>query len=125
MPRGDNPKSRANLKPWKPGQSGNPKGINRKRPITDEYFARANEVIPDRLRLEINKKIGKDLIPPGITWSQANSLRQFIEAVIRGETKAAKEIREAVEGKSPQRLEITGPEKKEITIRVIYGDQKA
>jgi len=102
----------------------NPLGINRKRPITDEYFARASDPVPEKLREKINQQLGVEALKPGATWAQANALRQFIEAVLKGQTTAAKEIREAIEGKPPQRSEITGPERKEVTIKVVYAPRK-
>ena len=120
MPRGENPKSLANLKPFKEGEVHNPLGINRKRPITDEYFQTSASPLPESLRRKLNEKIGEEILKPGATWTQANALRQFVEAVMKGQTPAAKEIREAIEGKSPQRLEISGPERKEITIKVVH-----
>lgn len=115
--RNVNPKSLANLRPpWKPGQSGNPEGINRKRPITDEYFALADLVIPEEIRKRIPAKIRP---AKGTTFAQANSLRRWMDSMLQGGHGASKELREAMEGRAPQRLEITGPERKEITIRVI------
>ena len=39
---------------------------------------------------------------------------------MEGGTKAAKEIADRIEGKPPQRMEITGPVRKDVTIRVVY-----
>jgi hypothetical protein len=112
------PNSLKNLRPpWKKGDVPNPKGVNRKRPITDRYFGRAEDPLPEKIRKKFK-------LEEGATWGDALALRQFSEAVMKGSTAAAKEIREAIEGKSPQRLEISGPERKEITIRVIYENGK-
>jgi hypothetical protein len=121
VPRGKNPNSLKNLKPTKPGQVLNPQGINRKRPITDCYYQRSEEPLPENLRIRINASIGEEILKPGTTWAEASALRRFLDALMEGGTAAAKEIREAIEGKAPQRLEITGPEKKVVTIRVVYN----
>jgi hypothetical protein len=116
-----NPNSLANLRaPWRKGETPNPRGINRKRPITDEYFAQACELVPERLRQRFNRRAKMELLKPGMTWAQAIALRMCYEALMEGSTRAAREMREAIEGKAPQRLEITGPERKEVTIRVVY-----
>ena len=103
------------LKPWKPGVSGNPGGKPKKRPITDEYFALADIEIPK----EICKKLRIKFVP-GRTFSQANALARFMDCLKRDGHRSSKEVREAMEGKAPQRVEISGPEKAEITIRVIH-----
>ena len=114
------------LKPFKPGQSGNPGGRPKKRPITDEYFQLADQPLPEKLRTKLARDFGINLAA-GTTWSQASALRRFLEAtgikIEEGGTKAAKEIRESIEGKSPQRIEVSGPERKEITIQVKFDMQ--
>jgi hypothetical protein len=123
MARGQHQNSLANLKPIEPGEVRNPLGINRKRPITDEYFQMSDEPLPELLRLQINQKFGEEILPKGTTWARANSLRRFLDAMMEGGSKAAKEIADRIEGKPPQRMEISGPEKKEITIRVKFDMQ--
>ena len=43
---------------------------------------------------------------------------------MEGGTKAAKEIADRIEGKPPQRMEITGPVHKEVTIRVVHDQTR-
>lgn len=109
----------ANLKPFKPGKewTGNASGRPKKRPITDEYFALANVEIPEVIRKALK-------LPKGLTFSQANALRRFMDALGKHGHQASKEIREAIEGKAPMRLEITGTERREITITVIHDRKK-
>lgn len=111
------------LKPFKPGQSGNPGGRPKKRPITDEYFALTNKAIPEKLRKKLQKKWGIEL-EKGITFAQMNALRRSLDALEQGGHTSSKEIREAIEGKAPERLEISGPERKEITIRILHDRKK-
>ena len=58
-------------------------------------------------------------LPHGATWGDAIALAAAREAVQKGGTLARKDMREAMEGKAPQRLEIHGPEeriKQEIVV---------
>lgn len=95
-PRG-NP---ANLIPFKPGVSGNPSGRPKRRPISDAYEALADVALPEDLRLKLK-------LPKDATYRDALALRQFHQA-IKGVPAAAREIREAIEGKASQRIELTG-----------------
>jgi hypothetical protein len=47
-----------------------------------------------------------DFFPEGITWARANGLRQNLSAVLQGDVRCATEVREAVEGRSTQRIEV-------------------
>lgn len=116
-------KNTSGLTPWKPGQSGNPGGRPKKRPITDEYFALADKPIPEKLRKKLQPKFDVELWD-GITFAQVNALRRFLDSFTVGGQTSSKEIRESIEGKAPERLEITGPERKEITIRILHDRKK-
>ena len=104
-----------NLKPWKPGESGNLSGRPKKRPISDRYAERAETVLPEEERV-------KRGLPRGATYGDALAFDQF-KAALNGRTEAAREIREAIEGKAAQR-EISEPEKKEVRVHVSYEDRK-
>lgn len=114
------PESLANLKPAKPGEVRNALGINRKKPITDRYYERAEDALPDKIRRQFNEKLGIEALKEGATWADANALRRFMDTLMEGGERSAKEIREAIEGKAPQRIELSGPERKEITISVKF-----
>ena len=88
------------MPPWKPGQTGNPGGRPKRRPISDAYEALADLPLPDDLRHKLK-------LPKGSTYREAVALRQF-HAAIKGLSTAAREIREAIEGKATQRVELTG-----------------
>jgi hypothetical protein len=60
------------------------------------------------------------LLNVGDTWGRAIAIRACFEAAINSSIRAMREIRESIEGKAPQRFEITGPERKEITLRVVH-----
>ncbi len=51
-------------------------------------------------------------------------MRRYLDALTEHGYTSSKEIREAMEGKAPMRLEITGPERKEITVRVIHETKR-
>jgi len=104
-----------NLKPWKPGESGNLSGRPKKRPISDRYAERAETPLPEKERI-------KRGLPMGATYGDALALGQF-NAALNGRTEAAREIRESIEGKVSQR-EISEPAKKDICIRVVYDEPK-
>jgi hypothetical protein len=82
-----------NLKPWKEGESGNPGGRPKRRPIS--------EVLLDALLADDGKLLHK-----------------FVEAglkkAIAGDFTFWKEIREAIEGKSP--LPLVGPEEGPLSV---------
>ncbi len=115
------------LKPWPKGKSGNPGGKPKKRPITDEYFWLAEQPITPQMRQKIRRSYGI-IIPEGTTWARCLSLRLFLQGmglkIDSGAARSVKEIREAMEGKAPQRLEITGPERKEIQLLVRFDKKK-
>jgi hypothetical protein len=117
-----NPASLANLKPIQLGEVRNPLGINRKA-YSAEYYKTSQEPIPEHLRLELNKKLGADVVQPGDTWARANALSQHYEAACNGLTPAARELREAVEGRAAQRIELIGIDGAEHpSFRVIFED---
>jgi len=98
-------------------------GINRKRPFSDRYLAIAEEVMPEKLRQAFNKVAGAELLKPGATWGDCDAYAQFLQT-FKGNVNAAREIADRVEGKPSQRLEITGPKTKIVTIRIISRREK-
>jgi hypothetical protein len=98
--RGKHPRSLANLVTWQPGQTGNPGGRPKKKPITDRYLRIVETELPDEIRLVIG-------LPRGATFGDAIALAQAWQA-IKGETNAAREMREAIEGRSVTPAEFEG-----------------
>jgi Family of unknown function (DUF5681) len=92
--RGKHPRSLANLVAWQPGQRGNPGG--EKKPITDRYLRIVETELPDEIRGALG-------LPRSATFADAIGLAQARQA-IKGETAAAKEIREAIEGRSIEQV---------------------
>jgi hypothetical protein len=109
--RGRNPNSLANLKPpIKPGEVRNPLGINRGRIISDNHEQLAGEVIPESLRLKVNQKLGEDFLKQGDKFARLYAIRTAMQVISDGDIAAVREIREAIEGKAKQRVEVTGAE---------------
>jgi hypothetical protein len=122
MPRGKHPASLKNLKPIQKGEVRNPQGINRKRPFTDRMYELTEQLLNQTPEgRKIQKKFN---LPEGSTWGDAAVRRLMMEAVDGGSIPAVKEMADRIEGKAPERLEISGPEKKEITIRIIHDSKK-
>ena len=111
-----------NLTPFEPGDgwTGNAGGRPKKRPITDEYFALADVEIPKEICKLLKIKYVK-----GRTFSQANALQRYMDMLKKDGSghRSAKEVREAMEGKAPQRVEISGPDQTVITLRIL-NDRK-
>jgi hypothetical protein len=84
---------------WRPGESGNVSGRPKKRPISDSYLALAEQEMPEELCVSLRLK-------KGATYRDAIALGQ-IRSAIKGKTEAAREIREAIEGKVTQRIALT------------------
>lgn len=83
---------------WQPGQSGNPSGRPKTKPITDRYHRIVETDLPD----DVRRALG---LPSGATFGDAIALAQARQA-IKGETAAAKEMREAIEGRSMEQLDV-------------------
>jgi hypothetical protein len=105
--RTPNPKSLKNLRrPWKKGESGNPSG-RPKRPISEAYQAQLTRV--------------KDGDPQKRTYAQLIAESQIKQA-IKGNTMAAKEIADRVEGKARQDVEVTLETPLEFHVQVNFVD---
>lgn len=122
MPKGDSPNSRANLRPAKKGEVRNPTGINRKRPFADRYFQHSEELLSSSPEGEQFRKVLR--LGPEATWADA-AVRRLMREAMKGNIQAIKELADRIEGKSPERLEISGPERKEITIRIVHDRKKS
>ena len=83
MPRGDNPNSRANLKPARCGEVRNPSGINRKRPISVRYAELSEEPLSLNLIQRFNRRWKAKLLFPGDSYARAKEqMRRFAREVL-------------------------------------------
>jgi len=96
---------------WKKGQSGNLSGRPKRLPISDGYRHRAEETLPEHIRKWVVKQAPQlvEVLTKGSTWGDLVVIAQFMQAM-KGKTEAAREIREAIEGKSLQRVHDEGPD---------------
>ena len=67
----------------------------------------------------MNKGMGKEVLKKGACWADAIAYGLARKAVA-GDSAAAKELRESVEGKSVQRVELTSPEDKGFEVKVTF-----
>jgi hypothetical protein len=78
--------------------------------MSDRYHEFAEQPLEERARIALG-------LPKGATNADAVTIQQF-RAGFKGNTPAAREIREAIEGKSTQRLEIVGEEGAAIKVDI-------
>lgn len=127
MKRGTNPKSLENLRAHaiKPGEVRNPEGINRgKRPFSDLYYTIGQEVLPENERAKLNREVGLTLHRKGVTRIEA-SVRGLFHLAATGDAEAIRELANRLEGRPPQRLEISAtPEKIQTMLIVRYEDRR-
>lgn len=97
-----NEKSKSNLILWEKGKSGNPSGRPKRRPITEAYALIAKRRVPKKIRVALQ-------LGDKATWAEALAYGQFFNAA-KGRHGNATEIREAIEGKATQRIELSGVE---------------
>ncbi|MDA2920649.1 DUF5681 domain-containing protein [Desulfobacterota bacterium AH_259_B03_O07] len=98
-------KTEKNLKPWKPGQSGNPKGRPRKEM---SFTSLLKEAIEQKCPEDKKKR----------TWAQVMN-EQLLKKAKKGDLQAMRLIYEYVEGKPRQEIESPS----DINIHVRYTDK--
>jgi hypothetical protein len=117
-------KSLANLRHFKPGNPGGP-GAPRKRPMSEANDDLLRMEIPEDMLRGLNMAViagvRKDMkiLKPGATWADAIAYG-LVKKALLGEVPAAKELRESVEGKSTQRIELISHEDKQVELSVVF-----
>src|ERR1700730_8825677 len=105
--------------PWRKGDpSPNASGRPHRLPISDVYLTFADQAIPETIR-RVMKRKGVTL-EPGMTFAEVLGLRVWMNA-LDGDSGAAREIRESLEGKAAQRAAPPG-NSGPVEIRVTYDD---
>jgi len=104
-----------NLTPWKPGQSGNPKGRPKGRSISkalaDKVYAEQSEVIiPNAFLLDTDGKPTGDKVKVLVKLASVDQiLTALINKAGRGNIPAIREIFDRLEGKPVQAITTTTP----------------
>ncbi len=80
-----------NLTPWVKGQSGNPAGRPKKKPITEAYERLLEEKVPGD--------------PKGRTWAQALA-ESMMRQALKGKIQAAIEVTDRTEGRPSQAVDM-------------------
>jgi hypothetical protein len=96
---------------WPKGVSGNPGGRPRKKPITELYAAFADLQVDE---LRIRKRL-KD--PEGLSLA-ANGVLGLYLAMGEGSHSAAKELREGIEGKLTEMIDLTTDVNRDVVERL-------
>ncbi len=97
---------------WKKGQSGNPTGRPSRLPISDRLRVVLEMRLPEPIRRKLETAIGQPL-PKNLTFGDGYALAMFLETLgtpTGFRVDIAREIREAVEGKATQRIEMAPEE---------------
>jgi hypothetical protein len=99
-----------NLIPYKPGQSGNPSGRPKRAPVTD--------YLRDQLEMEVPKELldrvsPQELLMMKLVMGEKPTFGQFvafksIQATLKGDIFALKEVLDRVEGKVTQKVDHGG-----------------
>jgi hypothetical protein len=97
---------------FRPGRSGNPGGRSKTLPISEGYQEKLETRLPKEVRLRVEGKLGMKL-HKGATYRDAMAEVTFMSALgcfeLGRGLMAVREIREAVEGKVPQRIFVPEP----------------
>ena len=102
-------------KGFMPGNSGNPLGRPKRRPLTEYYEALVEQPLPEELRVGLKLK-------QGATYGEAIALG-LARAAIKGKTEAAREIADRLEGKARQAVEVSGPEGGPVDVQFMTDEQ--
>ena len=105
--RGSNPRSRANLKPFKPGVSGNPGGVQKGVVYLSEAYKRLLKLSPDDILRYHARTTAEELALVQIKTAMAiGSPDSKLTKLGRFTLPAAKEIADRTEGKAKQRIDL-------------------
>ena len=106
--------------PWGPG---NPPPISpgrpRKRPLSEAYEDWLRQAVDRDTIVKLRSKGIR--VPTDATNADMVAMSQGREA-ISGKTNAAREMREAVEGKAMQRIELSRPEDRSVEFSIVYAN---
>jgi hypothetical protein len=101
---------------FKPGQSGNPSGRPKKKPVSERYAESIEMPLPENIRKQLGLK-------PGATWGDAVAMGT-IRSAVKGNQAAAKELREGIEGKAREQIELSVDVNKDVVERLLEARRR-
>ena len=111
--------SRIYARRGKPGESGNRSGRPRRSQISDRYEPLAEVRLSKQARntLKLPPEVKRRIKTYGdlLAWSQ-------FQSGIKGKTEAAREIADRIEGRAGRRVEMAGPDGREVVLHVVYDE---
>jgi len=107
--RGSNPNSKANLKPFKKGESGNPAG-------SVAGYKQRSSIYSKILGIKTKVKLPDGAVEE-LSLYEAIALGQA-QSAMKGNTNAWKEIQDSLHGKLTEKREVTGDVKGVFTIEI-------
>lgn len=105
----ERPAQQRGLTPWKPGQSGNPKGRPKRGPISDSIARMLELQVPKEMLDKANLKKSKAL-PKKATFADL-IVFAMVQQALKGNVGAFKEMLNRSEGKTPQHLTLSSTDK--------------
>ena len=94
----------------------------KRRVMSENYDEALQSPAPAAVVKALSKLTGFEDLPEGCTWAQLATRGLLRRVVMKGDAAAAKELREAIEGKAPQRIENIDPADRQINIRIVYAE---
>jgi hypothetical protein len=107
-----------NLKPWKPGQSGNPGGRPKKLPVTAYIVDQLEKPIPAAMRAKLPPMF-RELYGDEATFGQMLAFTVISQAA-SGDMRAMTTVLDRAEGKVKQSLGVSGEDGNELEFRVVH-----
>jgi hypothetical protein len=95
---------------FKPGKSGNEGGRPRKKPLSESFQILGRSPMPPGMCRSLG-------VPAGTTWAMGAALG-IARAAIDGNVSAAKEFREAIEGKITEKVDLTMNVEQGVVLRL-------
>jgi len=109
--RGENPNSKKNLKPFKPGESGNPLGNHTGSKHRATLLREVVDIIGD-FKNPITKEMEKMLVEKRIEYA-------IVGKAMAGDVPAYKEIKDSLYGKISDKTEVTGKDGSPLTFDIV------
>jgi hypothetical protein len=124
----EKPVNNTNLKPFKPGESGNPSGRPKRQPLTDYLKEQLEKEIPQSM-LDAMKEglrtVFFEVYGPKPTFGQMIAFK-LVQMSAKGDVIAMRELLDRVEGKVTQKTQLAGlddgPVQTTITVKFVAAN---